>query len=224
MLKRYLALMLCIAMAVSLVPAYAEQAPAFPVTLTDQAGREVVIEDMPEKLVSGYYITTSLLIALEADDRLVGIEAKANKRPIYSLAAPELVDLPNVGTAKEFDLEGCLALEPDLVILPLKLKNAAETLEGMGIDVLLVNPEDQQLLTEAISLVAAATGTTGRADELLSFTAEQEALLTAATEASGKPEAAFVIGVFCRIWDRRNEDSDKCFLQHVAARQYLLHL
>ena len=97
----------------------------YPITVTDQAGREVTIEDEPEKLVSGYYISTSLLIALGLDDKLVGIEAKADKRAIYRLSAPALIELPNVGTAKEFDLEGCAALEPDLVLLPLKLKSAA---------------------------------------------------------------------------------------------------
>ena len=71
----------------------------YPVTLTDAAGREVTIEEEPEKLVSGYYITTSMLIALGQQDKLVGIEAKADSRPIYSLAAPELLELPNVGTA-----------------------------------------------------------------------------------------------------------------------------
>ena len=101
----------------------------YPITVKDQAGREVTIESEPQKLVSGYYISTSLLIALDLDDKLVGIEAKADKRPIYKLSAPELIDLPNVGTAKEFDLEGCTALEPDLVILPMKLKNTAESLE-----------------------------------------------------------------------------------------------
>ena len=53
---------------------------------------------------------------------MVGIEAKADKRAIYKLAAPDLIELPSVGTAKEFDLEGCAALSPDLVILPLKVK------------------------------------------------------------------------------------------------------
>ena len=123
----------------------------YPVTVTDHAGREVVIEEEPQKLVSGYYISTSLLIALDLDENLVGIEAKANKRAIYKLAAPELIDLPNVGTAKEFDLEGCAALEPDLVILPIKLKNAVETLEGLGIDVLLVNPPRTRPLSSLAS-------------------------------------------------------------------------
>ena len=150
---------------------------AFPVTVTDHAGRQVTIEDKPEKLVSGYYISTSALIALGLDEKLVGIEAKANSRPIYSLSAPSLIELPNVGTAKEFNMEGCLALNPDLVILPLKLKNAAEQLEALGIDVLLVNPENQELLESMINMIAAATGTQEKAKALLDFANEQEAML-----------------------------------------------
>lgn len=153
-------------------------APHYPITLTDQAGREVTIEKEPQKLVSGYYISTSLLIALNLDEKMVGIEAKADKRALYRLSAPELAGLPSVGSAKEFDLEGCAALEPDLVILPLKLQNAARTLEELGLSVLLVNPEDQALLTEMIRLVAAATDTEARAQTLLDFTAAQEERLT----------------------------------------------
>ena len=208
-MKRILSMLLSMAMVMSLAacgqspkqeePAVSEppavetpapEVPAdhYPVTVTDHAGREVVIEAEPEKLVSGYYISTSALIALDLDEKLVGIEAKANKRAIYSLAAPELIDLPNVGTAKEFDLEGCAALEPDLVILPLKLKSAVETLEGLGIDVLLVNPEDQELLTGMINMIAAATNTEDKAAELLGFTAAQESYLSetlAGAEAPG---------------------------------------
>jgi len=167
-------------------PEVTEPVSHYPVTVTDQAGREVTIEEEPEKLVSGYYISTSLLIALELDDKLVGIEAKADKRPIYRLSAPELIELPNVGTAKEFNLEGCAALEPDLVILPIKLKSAVETLEGLGIDVLLVNPENQEQLTDMMNLIATATNTESQAQALLDFAAEQEAYLTetlAGTEA-----------------------------------------
>lgn len=156
------------------VPETTAAASHYPVTVTDQAGREVVIARKPQRLVSGYYISTSALIALGLEEELVGIEAKADKRPIYALAAPELMALPNVGSAKEFDLEGCAALEPDLVILPIKLKNAAQTLEELGIDVLLVNPENQQQLTGMIQLIAAATDTQDRAGQLLDFTAAQE--------------------------------------------------
>lgn len=137
----------------------AEKETSYPVTVTDQADRTVTIEKEPAKIVSGYYIPSSLLIALGLSDKMVGIEAKADKRPIYKLAAPELLELPNVGTAKEFDLETCASLSPDLVILPLKLKDAAKSLTELGIPVLLVNPESPDQLSDMISLIATATNT-----------------------------------------------------------------
>lgn len=175
------------------LPVFSLAEAAYPLTVTDQAGREVVIEEKPDRLVSGYYISTSLLIALDLDDELVGIEAKADKRPIYRLAAPELIDLPNVGSAKEFDLEGCAALEPDLVILPMKLKNAAETLTGLGMDVLLVNPEDQEQLTDMMNLIATATGTTAEVQALLDFTQAQESRL-AETLAGAEAPSVYLAG------------------------------
>lgn len=172
-MKRFLAMLLALSLLLSLTVCV----QAEPVVLTDMAGREVSIEAVPERIVSGYYISTSTLIALGLSDKLVGIEAKADKRPIYKLSAPELIELPNVGTAKEFNLEGCLALEPDLVILPLKLKSAAQTLEELGIPVLLVNPESQEQLMEMIALLGDATGTAHRAGELADYIQTQQAAL-----------------------------------------------
>lgn len=189
-MKKILPLLLCLALLLSLTAvASAENVEntQYPVTLTDQAGREVTIQEEPQRIVSGYYISTSALIALGLQDKLVGIEAKAAKRPIYQRSAPQLMDLPNVGTAKEFDLEGCAALEPDLVILPLKLKDAAKTLEDLGFPVLLVNPEDQAQLEEMISLIAAATNSQSSAQALLDFTAAQEALLEKTLEGTRTP-------------------------------------
>jgi len=184
-MKNFMALLLILMLTLLLaLPCAAE---GFPVTLTDHAGREVTIEEAPEKLVSGYYISSSLLIALDLDEKMVGVEAKADKRAIYRLAAPELIDLPSVGTAKEFDLEGCLALSPDLVILPLKLKNAAATLEEMGVDVLLVNPESQELLIDMVNMIAEATGTQERAQALLGFSDAQTQKLAALTANAAKP-------------------------------------
>lgn len=186
-MKKTISLLIALIMAFSAVSCMAEAATEYPVTLVDQAGREVTIEEEPQKLVSGYYISSSLLIALDMDEKMVGIENKADKRAIYRLSAPALIELPNVGTAKEFDLEGCAALEPDLVILPLKLKNAAETLEGFGIDVLLVNPENQELLNEMMDLISAATNSNEKAQALKDFAAAQEAKLNDLLKDAEKP-------------------------------------
>lgn len=143
------------------------------ITVVDHLNRSVTIKNIPNKIISGYYISTSALIALKLEDKLVGIEAKADKRPIYSLAAPQLMDLPNVGTAKEFDLEGCVALQPDLVILPIKLKDQIKTLEELGIAVIGVNPENEELLNEMIVMIATLTGTSDY-DEILSYYENKE--------------------------------------------------
>lgn len=142
---------------------------SYPITVTDQLGRKVTITGEIKNIVSGYYISSSLLIALGLGDKIVGVEAKAKSRPIYSLAAPRILNLPSVGTAKEFDLEGCIALKPDIVILPIKLKDSIAALEKTGLNVLAVNPEDMTLLKETIILIGKATRTEEKATKLLSY-------------------------------------------------------
>ena len=143
-----------------------EMTVTYPVTITDHLGREVTIEKQPESFVSGYYISTSLMIALGLDDQLVGVEAKADKRNIYKLSAPELSELPSVGTAKEFDLEGCAALKPDLVIVPTKLKDSIPAMEELGLTVIAVNPEDQTKLFETIDMISTAADVVEKGQEL----------------------------------------------------------
>lgn len=170
----------------------------FPVTLTDQTGREVTIAAEPQRIVSGYYISTSACIALGLQGRMAAVEAKAGTRNIYALAAPELAALPSVGTAKAFDMEACLAAEPDLVILPKRLKDAAAELEGFGVSVLLVNPEDGALLSEMLLLLGEATGTAERAQALCGFIDGQLALCEEKL-AGAEPVTALVLGVSDRL-------------------------
>ena len=196
-MKKFLSLLLLVTLLLPFAgcakPAPQEEAPAtstvsqYPLTVTDQAGRTVTIEEEPQRLVSCYYITSSLLMALELDEKMVGIEDNPEYRPIYERSAPHLLELPWVGTAKVLDLEGCAALEPDLVILPLRLKDSAQTLEELGIDVLLVNPESRELLHEMIRLVATATDTQERAQSLLNFIEIQEIALQDALTDAEKP-------------------------------------
>ena len=142
---------------------------SYPITVTDMAGREVTIESEPQRIVSGYYISSSACIALGLTDRMVGIEAKAEARPIYSAAAPALLELPNVGTAKEFDLETCLSTEPDLVILPMKQKDTAAALEELGIPALLVMPESHEQIIEMFALIANAANVVENSQKLINY-------------------------------------------------------
>ena len=151
------------------------QETTYPVTLTDQVGNEVTISEQPERIVSGYYISSSTCLALGLKDRLVAVEEKVEERPIYQYAAADIMDsLGNVGSAKAFDLEACLATEPDLVILPKKAQDYAKTLTEMGIPTLVVAPESHEKLVEMIDLIGeaanvneAAAALTAEYDEIL---------------------------------------------------------
>lgn len=198
---RAFALILAILMAASLAACGNTAAPEtplpsapaateYPLTITDMAGREVTIEAEPQRIVSGYYISSSACIALGLADKMVGIEDKSTQRPIYQLAAPQLIDLPNVGSAKAFDLEACLATEPDLVILPMKQKDVADTLAEMGIPAIVVLPESHEQMEQMITLIGTSTNTMTAATALLNYyttTLEKVTALTANLTDEQKP-------------------------------------
>ncbi|MFI3250522.1 MAG: ABC transporter substrate-binding protein [Eubacteriales bacterium] len=142
------------------------------IVILDHAGREVTLPTTAQRLVSGYTVTTSIFIGLGLEEQLVGIEMKAETRPLYPLAAPHLLEVPGVGTSKEFDIEGTMALAPDLVVLPIRLVESAETFAEMGINAICVNPENDALLAEAVDMIARATGTEDRARDLLTMGTE----------------------------------------------------
>lgn len=170
-----------------------QEASPFPITVTDQIGNTVTVEGPAQRIVSGYYISSSACIALGLKDRLVATEMQIDERPIYAHAAPELVGtLPNVGSAKAFDLEACLSAEPDLVILPKKAKDYAATLAEMGIPAIVVSPESHVQLQEMISLIAALTGTQETAQALLDRYAQLLSQVAELTEGLSEEEKPVV--------------------------------
>ena len=169
------------------VPGNSEASGQYPITVTDQAGRDVTIEQEPQRIITAYYITSSLLIALDLDDRIVGIENNPEKRAIYGLSAPALLELPQIGTAKELDIEAVMALEPDLLVLPMKLKNTVPTLEELGLTVLIVDPEDQDRVNGLIRLVGQATTRSELAERILQWISSQQEFLEEALTGVRQP-------------------------------------
>jgi len=165
----------------------ADTALSGPVTLTDQTGRTVTLDAPAETIVSCYYVSSYAVMALGLSDHLVGIENKADTRPIYSLSAPEFLELPAVGTMKESNVELIASLNPDLVIMPQKLAESAETLTGLGLDVILVNPENHEDLCGMLSLIGDACGVSDRAVELITYYGAQMDALDAATAGTEEP-------------------------------------
>ncbi len=139
------------------------------IEVVDQTGRKVKIKSDVKKVVSSYYISTALIIALDADDKLVGIEKAADTRKLYKLAAPELLKLPAVGSGKGINVEEIAKLSPDLVILPLKLKDSVEQLEKLNIPVIVIDPETLDNFYECVTLISKAVGKEKRGEKLLKY-------------------------------------------------------
>ena len=123
------------------------------IKIIDQLGRTVELPDVVEKVISGYYITTTALIGLGQKDKLVGIEMKPESRPIYKASAPEVLELPQLGNKKMFNVEECAKLDPDVVFLPISLKNYEDDLEALDIPVIYLNPETDGAFDEALDII-----------------------------------------------------------------------
>lgn len=163
-----------------------EESTPEPIVVVDQAGNTITLEKPAERVVTCFYGQTYAMVALGLTDKLVGMEKKASSRPVYAAAAPQLLELPNVGSQKEFNVEAAIALEPDVVLLPMKLKDTAATLEAVGITVVLCYPESQELLEEQLTLIATVCGAPEKAEALLDYYhtkfAEMETLTSALTD------------------------------------------
>lgn len=157
-------------------------------TVKDQLEREVEVPEKVESIISTYYISTSMVLALGAGDRLVGIEMKADTRPLYQYVKPEIMELPQVGSAKALNIEEILRLEPDLLILPIRLQDSVEQLEELGLTVIVIDPEDLDSLLAAFLLLGEALGCEEKAQELVTYYEEKIALVEGlAAQAKDKP-------------------------------------
>ncbi len=134
--------------------------------IVDSMGREVVVPDKPQKLVSGYYISTYTLINLGLQDYIVGVESKAETRSVYKMFAPRLIQAPDVGSAKAVNTETIISLDPDLVILPFHQIETADMLEQMGIPVIVVRPESIDDFLYVLDILGESTNTSDKAKSL----------------------------------------------------------
>lgn len=86
------------------------QATQYPLTVTDNLGRTVVIKSEPKRIIAMLPSHTETLLALGAGDKLIAIDR-------YSTYPKAVTDkIPKVGSAYQPDLEKILALKPDLIL------------------------------------------------------------------------------------------------------------
>jgi iron complex transport system substrate-binding protein len=119
------------------------------VTVNDATGRSVKLENHPRRLVCIGPGTLRLIVYLQAQDRLVGIEDIEKRFPDtrpYFIANPQLANLPSVGPGgpnsinKEPDYEKILSVNPDIIFVSYMEADLAERVQKkIGIPVFVLS-------------------------------------------------------------------------------------
>jgi iron complex transport system substrate-binding protein len=170
----------------------ASQPATFPVTLTDDAGREVALESEPARVVSLAPSNTEIVCALDACDRLAGVTD-------FDDYPAEVAEIDKVVTMAQVDVEAVVAAEPDLVLAAgneLTPTTVIDQLADLGLPVLVLYPESLAEVTADIELVGAALG---RADAARALVDDMEARIETVEEAVAgvdAPRTFYEVSVF----------------------------
>lgn len=132
----------------------------YPLVIRDQFGRPVMINSLPQRIVSGSPGNTELLFALGLGERVVGVTDWCDFPPAAKSKA-------RIGSIAPLNIEKVLSLRPDLVLAcNLNGKEPVEKLTELGVPTFALNPVSFVEIIEAVSLVGQITGQEEQAAEL----------------------------------------------------------
>jgi iron complex transport system substrate-binding protein len=133
---------------------------AFPVTVTDSNGEQLVFESPPESIAALVPSFVEILFAVGAGDAVVAVDENSDFPP-EAAAKTKL-------SGFEPSVEGIAALEPDLVIIFFDPGGLQEALEGLGIPVLLLaSPQSVEGVFDQMRLLGQVTGHADDAEQLI---------------------------------------------------------
>ncbi len=144
-------------------PTMAPEPTPEPIVLTDALGRELVLDNPVQRVVSIAPSNTEILFAVGAGDLLVG-------RDEFSDYPEAVVEVPSIGsTYGDLNVEAIVGLDPDLVLVA--DINPPEQIQAMEeVDLLvfvLGNPSDFEGLFENLETVGILTGHEAEAQALI---------------------------------------------------------
>jgi iron complex transport system substrate-binding protein len=179
----------------SLSPPTASIAPsaaAYPLTLTDDAGRQVTLPAEPERIVSLAPSNTEIVCALDACDRLVGVTD-------FDDYPAEVAHIPDVVILAVVDIELVVDADPDLILAAgneLTPSAVITELADLGYPVLVLYPESLDEVLENIELIGEAISARERADSLIADLRARSAAVGDAVAGAARPRTFYEVSVF----------------------------
>jgi iron complex transport system substrate-binding protein len=172
-------------------------ATTYPVTLTDDEGREVTLDAEPERIVSLAPSNTEIVCALGACDRIVGVNDFRDGFPDDVLA--ELEDVPNVASFTGVDREAVVDVEPDLVLAAgnnLTAPADIAALDELGYPVLVLYPESLDEVYADIELVGEALDAQVKAADVVTGMRHRVAAVEEAVAGEDRPRTFYEVSLF----------------------------
>jgi len=172
-------------------------ATTYPLTLTDDEGREVTLEAEPERIVSLAPSSTEIVCALGACDRIVGVNDYRVGFPTDVLAALE--DVPDVASFTGVDREAVVDTEPDLVLAAgnnLTPPADVAALTDLGLPVLVLYPESLEEVYADIELVGVALDAQAEAAEIVTDMRDRVAVVEEAVAGEERPSTFYEVSLF----------------------------
>jgi iron complex transport system substrate-binding protein len=162
-----------------------------PIEITDQLGRAVKLDKIPERIISLAPANTEILYALGLADKVVAVTD-------YDDYPPEVKDKPSIGGFTTPDIEKVVSFSPDLVLATSIQQNTIiPNLEQKGITVFALNPQTLDDVLAGISLVGEITGTEKEASKLV---AEMQTRIKVVTDETGNLTQSQRPRVFYITW------------------------
>ena len=164
---------------------------AFPVTVTDALGKEVTLEEAPDRIVSLTPSNTEILFGLGLDEEVVGVNDNDN----YPEQVAEKTRIGGI----EYNIETIISLQPDIVFAHessmFTFESAIEQLEASGVKVFVVeNAENFDETYETIEVIGTLTGKDEEAEKIISATQSKLADIQAKLQGVAPKTAFMVIG------------------------------
>jgi len=160
-----------------------------PIEITDVTGRTVTLKKPAERVVlqwsgaGGPFFTISALMGKDTPKVIAGMDTslqqyRADMWKHFTTEMPELAKIPEVGTVgdKNFNAEQVVALNPDVIFIPVDLKDQYESdvkpkMDAAGIQTIYIDYHAEKLEShqKSIDAIGKALGKEERAAEIKKF-------------------------------------------------------
>jgi iron complex transport system substrate-binding protein len=197
---RHIALATTLLLSLGVAP-YAAQAqvPAFPLTITDDAGVSSTFAAPPQRIVSLSPGLTEIAFAVGAGNRLVAVDSFSEYPPEAKTIQPRLITYPSPS------IETIVSLRPDVVLSLAERDDDVAQIRRQGIPVLKLLPRDFDAAVRTIGVLGRLFGNAAVADAIASdMLARRDAVVAAVADAprprvleeldASEPDKPFVAG------------------------------